>query len=122
MDRSKKIVNSFLNSGEEYFHYKRILSDGELPLFFINLLKPKYKYIRDLDISDLITILQNSYIHLDKELYRQIPSTAIHASLGMTIWSFKKGIYQSKIDSSLYNILYNILLTKLKLDEVKNHE
>lgn len=121
MDRSKKIVQAFLNSGEGYYHCRQILEDGKVKRQFDKLLKPGYKYIRDISKKDLIEILVASIAGLDKELYQKIPSTALHATLGNTVWSYKDGTFQAKIDSNIYNILYKILEISTG-KEGNNHE
>ena len=112
MDRSKKIVKSFLISAEGYFHCRRVLKDGKNLRHLEQLLMPNYKKIRDISKNDIMEILLASLVGIDKDLFNKIPSTAIHASLGSTVWSYKKGLFQSKIDSNVYNILYKILEIK----------
>ena len=120
MDRSKRVVLSFLNSAEGYFHNKTIIEDGvKQPR---NLYGPmsdrpeKWDYtdIRDITKIDLDNILAYALNQVDKELYQQIPSTALNAALQCAIHCFDNGRFQSKIDSNAYNALYKILSLKVE--------
>ena len=113
MDLSKKVVEKFLNSGEGYFHYKRVLEDGKAKRYLDNITTNPYKYVRNLTKLDIISIIMEARNNLDMDLYNQIPSTALHAALDLAIWSYKNGEYQSKIDSNIYNFLYKVLSGKL---------
>jgi len=120
MDQVKKIVMSFLNSGEGYFHTKRIIEDQvKQPR---NLYGPMsnrperwdYTDVRDITKDDLKRIVGSAKESLDRELYKIIPSTALNAALQYTIHTFDNGRFQSKINSPTYNILYNVLDSKIK--------
>lgn len=120
MDISKKVVLSFLNSAEGYFHNKTVVEDSfKQPR---NLYGPmsdrpeKWNYtdIRDITKVDLEAIVLFALSILDKELYNIIPSTALNAALQTSIHIFGNGKYQSKIDSNTYEALYKILSIKVK--------
>ncbi len=119
MDISKKVVLSFLNSAEGYFHNKTIVEDSfKQPR---NLYGPmsdrpeKWNYtdIRDITKVDLEAIVLFASSILDKELYNIIPSTALNAALQTAIHVFGNGKFQSKIDSNTYEALYKILSIKV---------
>jgi len=121
MDISKKVVLSFLNSAEGYFHNKTIVEDScKQPR---NLYGPmsdrpeegNYIDIRDISKLDLENIILFSLKILDKELYRIIPSTALNAALQTSIHTLGNGKFQSKIDSNAYEALYSILSKRVKI-------
>ena len=120
MDQAKKIVTSFLNSSEGYFHTQRIIEDQvKQPR---NLYGPmsdrperwNYTDIRDITKEDLKNIVASAQSSLDKDLYTIIPSTALNAALQYTIHTLDNGKFQSKINSPTYEILYKVLSSKIK--------
>jgi len=125
MDKSKRVVLSFLNSAEGYFHNKTIIEDSfKQPR---NLYGPlsdrpeKWDYtdirnITKMDFEDILAYAQNK---LDKELYNIIPSTALNAALQSAIHCYDNGRFQSKMDSNTYNALYKVLSVKVQSLGVK---
>ncbi len=120
MDISKRVVQSFLNSAEGYFHNKTIIEDSfKQPR---NLYGPKsdrpekwdYTDVRDINKIDLDNILAYALNKLDKELYIIIPSTALNAALQCAIHCYDNSRFQSKMDSNAYNALYKILSLKVQ--------
>jgi len=120
MDKSKRIVLSFLNSAEGYFHNKTIIEDSfKQPR---NLYGPAsdrperwdYTDIRDITKIDLDNILAYALNKIDKELFQIIPDTALNAALQCSIHCYDNGRFQSKIDSNAYEALYKILLLKVQ--------
>ena len=120
MDQVKKIVMSFLNSAEGYFHTKRIIEDQvKQPRDLYGPMSDRperwdYTDVRDITKEDLKNIVGSAMSSLDRELYNIIPSTALNASLQYTIHTLDNGRFQSKINSPTYKILYNVLDSKIK--------
>jgi len=120
MDLSKKVVLSFLNSAEGYFHNKTIIEDSfkqPRDLYGPENAQPEkgeYTDIRDITKQDLDIIVDYSANNIDLDLYVIIPSTALNASLQSAIHTLFRGKYQSKIDSNAYEALYRILSLKVK--------
>ena len=116
----KRVILAFLNSAEKYFHTKTIIQEQvKQPRDVYGPMSDRperwnYKDKRDITANDLESIAKTAVENLDKELYNIIPSTAIHASLGYTIHTYEKSAFQSKIDTTMYNFLYNLIETKLK--------
>jgi len=120
MDISKRVVLSFLNSAEGYFHNKTIIEDSfKQPR---NLYGPmsdrpeKWDYtdIRDINKVDLDNILAYALNNIDKELLKIIPSSALNAALQGAIHNYDNSRFQSKMDSNAYNALYKILSLKVQ--------
>lgn len=103
MNSAKKVVLSFLNSAEGYFHVKTVVESG------VNQPQRGYTDVRDITASDLNLILKTALSVLDKELFLKIPSVALNAALQSTIHSFDDGRFQSKIDSNKYSFLLKAL-------------
>jgi len=112
---SNKVVKSFLNSGEGYFHTKRIIQDQwkqPRALYGPMSCRPEkwdYTDIRDISMDDYDRIIKATVQNIDRELYQKIAHVALKASLDYTIHSLDRGRYQKKIDSPTYNLLYKIL-------------
>ena len=119
MDQPKKIVMSFLNSAEGYFHTKRIIEDQvKQPRNLYGPLSDRperwdYTDIRDITKEDLKNIVEFARTIVDIDLYKIIPSTALNAALQYAINIMDKGRFQSKFDSCTYNFLYNVLASKM---------
>jgi hypothetical protein len=120
MDISKRIVISFLNSAEGYFHNKTVIEDAfKQPR---NLYGPasdrpeKWDYtdVRDITKEDLKSIIELAAGLLDVQLYKIIPSTALNAALQTVIHTLGNGRFQSKIDSNMYESLYKVLSIKVQ--------
>jgi hypothetical protein len=120
MDRTKKIVTSFLNSAEGYFHTKRVIEDQvKQPR---NLYGPmsdrperwNYTDKRDITKEHLKAILVQAKSIIDLDLYQIIPSVALNAALQYVIHTAGNGKFQSKLDSNIYNCLYKLLEAKMK--------
>ena len=120
MDISKRVVLSFLNSAEGYFHNKTIIEDSfKQPrnLYGPDSYRPErwdYTDIRDINKMDLDNIVSFALSKLDKELYKIIPSTALNAALQCAIHCYDNSRFQSKIDSNIYEALYKILSMKVQ--------
>jgi hypothetical protein len=112
MDKSKRVVEAFLNSGENYFHKKRILQER------VKVKPPQekdgwdYLDIRDITKFDLDNIIACALNCVDEELYTIIPETALNAALGFSIQTLGNGKYQNKIDSKTYDMLLKVLSLK----------
>ena len=119
MDKSKRVVLSFLNSAEGYFHNKTIVEDSfkqPRDLYGPSSDRPEkwdYTDIRDINKIDLDNILAYASNELDRELFKIIPSTALNAALQCAIHCYDNSRFQSKIDSNAYNALYKILSLKV---------
>jgi len=119
MDRVKKVVFSFLNSGEGYFHTKRIIEDGfkqPRDLYGPMTDRPEkwdYTDIRDITKDDLKNLVNVAFFKIDHDLFQIIPSTALNASLQYAIHTFDNGRFQSKIDAVIYDFLLKLLKEKL---------
>lgn len=111
MDRTKRVVQAFLNSAEGYFHSQRVLEDRVkgLPSFRWN-----YKDIRDFTPIDFTKIVGIALSKIDMNLYNTIPSTALNSALQCAIHCYENGIYQQKIDAPTYLNLLKILALKAK--------
>jgi len=120
MDLSKKVVLSFLNSAEGYFHNKTILEDSfKQPRDLYGPMSDRserwdYTDIRDITKLDLDSIINYALKQLDKKLFLIIPSTALNAALQSSIHCCDSHKFQSKIDSKAYDALYQILFQKVK--------
>jgi len=119
MDKGKRVVLSFLNSAEGYFHTKRILEDQvKQPRGLYGPMSDRperwdYTDIRDISKKDLDNILSYAVNSLDKELFNVIPSTALNAALQYAAHTFDRGRFQSKIDAPTYKFLLGILKNKM---------
>ena len=120
MDRAKKVVLSFLNSGEGYFHTKTVIDESvKQPT---NLYGPvsdrpeRWDYTDKCEINeqDIMNVVNFAVTQIDKKLFKLIPSTAIHAALQSAIHTFDNSRFQSKMDSNIYNLMFKIILKKLK--------
>lgn len=115
MNRAKRIVLSFLNSAEGYFHTQTIIEDAvKQPRTLYGPMSSipegwNYTDIRDITACDLQNILKTALQSIDFELYKIIPSVALNAALQSTIHNLDFGKFQSKINSSKYNFLLNAL-------------
>lgn len=120
MDISKRIVLSFLNSAEGYFHNKTIIEDSfKQPRNLYGPMSDRpegwdYTDVRDINKIDLDNILACALNKIDIELYRIIPSTALNAALQSAIHCHDNSRFQSKIDSNAYEALYKILSLKVQ--------
>ena len=119
MDRTKRIVQGFLNSAEGYFHTKRIVEDQvkqPRDLYGPMSNRPErwdYTDIRDITKDDLKSIVMNTLQNIDHDLFKVKPSTALNAALQYTIHVLDNGRFQSKIDAPTYQFLMNILKAHL---------
>lgn len=120
MDISKRVVLSFLNSAEGYFHNKTIIEDSfKQPRNLYGPMSDRpegwdYTDVRDITKIDLDNILAYASNQLDKELFKIIPSTALNAALQSAIHCYDNGRFQSKLDSNAYEALYKILSLKIQ--------
>lgn len=120
MDKSKRVVLSFLNSGEGYFHTKTVVEDSvKQPRDLYGPVSDRperwdYTDVRDVCEKDIKSIISFAETLIDKKLFSLIPSTALHAALQTAVHTFDNSRFQSKIDSNLYNFMYGILFKKLK--------
>ncbi|MDB4330301.1 hypothetical protein N9948_01120 [bacterium] len=120
MDKSKRVVQAFLNSAEGYFHKKRVLQDQvKQPRDLYGPMSDRperwnYKDIRNITKIDLDRILVFALNKLDWELYQIIPSTALNAALQCSIHCLEYGQFQKKIDAKTYIMLLKILALKAK--------
>ena len=128
MDKAKKLVDSFLNTAEGYFHIKTIIEDGvkqNRDIFGPMSDRPErwaYKDVRDITKDDLNLIIKEAKKAVDTELFKAIPSVALNAALQMTIHTLHNGSFQSKIDSNKYRILYSVLANMYNKGKgVKSH-
>lgn len=118
MSQAKKVVFSFLNSAEGYFHTRRILQNQvkqPRDLYGPMSNRPErwnYTDIRDINKYDLDLIINTALNNVDRELFAKIPKVALNAALQYTIHTLDYGKYQSKIDANAYNFLLNILKMK----------
>lgn len=123
MDKAKRVVLSFLNSAERYFHTKTVLQENikqPRDLYGPVSNRPErwnYTDIRDVCSKDIENILGYAQTVLDKKLFALIPSTAINAALQTAINTFDNSRFQSKIDGNMYNLMYGVLLKKLNGDK-----
>lgn len=115
MSQASKVIKAFLNSAEGYFHTKRVLEDQvKQPrnVFGPNSDRPErwdYTDIKDITPFDLRGLVLFAAHIMDKELYNIIPEVALHAALQMSIQIYDRSRFQSKINSNLYNLLFNNL-------------
>lgn len=120
MDKSKRVVLSFLNSAEGYFNTKTVVEESvkqPRDLYGPVSNRPErwdYTDVRDVCTSDVNNIINFAETLLDKKLFSLIPSTAIHAALQGAIHTFDNSRFQSKIDSNIYNFMFGILFKRLK--------
>lgn len=120
MSISKRVVLSFLNSAEGYFHNKTVIEDSfKQPRNLYGPMSDRpegwdYTDVRDITKEDLKNIVELSAGILDVPLYKIIPSSALNAALQTVIHTLGNGRFQSKIDSNTYNFLYKILSDKVQ--------
>ena len=120
MDKTKRVVLSFLNSAEGYFHTRTVVDDSvkqPRDLYGPKSDRPErwdYTDIRDISKGDIYKLLKFAKTLIDKKLFSIIPSTALHAALQTAIQTFDNSRFQSKIDSMLYNFMYGMLFKGLK--------
>ncbi len=119
MNRARRVVLSFLNSAEGYFHTNTVIEDSvkqPRDLYGPKSDRPErwdYKDIRDITSQDLLKIISHAVSILDSSLFKVIPSTALNAALQTAIHTLDNGQFQSKIDSNYYNFLYKILADRV---------
>ena len=119
MDQIKKITMAFLNSAEGYFSTQQVLEKyWKQPRNTFGPMSDRpekwdYTDIVDISVKDLQNILIFAERILDQNLVKIIKSTALHAALDYSIYTFDKGRFRSKIDSPTYNFLYNMLNLKV---------
>jgi len=115
MDRAKRVVLSFLNSAEGYFHTKVVLENGvkqPQDLYGPKSDRPErwdYTDVRDITKEDLTNIVSYASSLIDQDLFKKVPDTALNAALQTAIYTYNNSQFQSKIDSNIYNFLYKIL-------------
>lgn len=110
MDAGKKIVETFLNSAEGYFHIKRVLEDK---VFRYDSKRWNYVDIRDFTSADYEKLVICTLQSLDKEFFKILPKAALHAALQYSIHTMDDYKFQGKIDAVTYDILFNILIAEL---------
>lgn len=120
MDKTQRIVLSFLNSAEGYFHTQTVLEESvkqPRDLYGPKSDRPErwdYTDVRDITNTDILNLINCAEGLIDKKLYSIIPSTALHAALQTAIHICDNSRFQSKIDSNMYNFMFGILFKKLK--------
>ncbi len=119
MEKARKIVLAFLNSAEGYFHCKRILEDqvkqprGQFGPLSDRPERWDYTDIRDIKKEDYDNIVNKAVQFIDKDLYKVIPDVALRAALDFAIYTFDKFRFRSKINAPTYELLFNILKSKV---------
>lgn len=109
-----------LNSAETYFHKDRILEEQvKQPRHVFGPMQDRpekwdYTDIRDIKDEDLAHLIEETIKNLDKELFKIIPDTAIHAALDFAIGTYDFGRFKSKINAPTYKILCSLLMDQLK--------
>ena len=115
MDKAKKVVLSFLNTAEGYFHTKSVVEKmvkQPRDLYGPKSDRPErwdHTDVRDLKKDDIKKILGLAKESLDKDLFKINKDIALNSALQFSIHTLDNGRYQSKINSALYNILLDIL-------------
>lgn len=114
MDRSKRVVQAFLNSAEGYFSKKRVIEDNSKSSECIPCSEEPGFNQRDITKIDLNNILAFAINLVDWDLHQIMPDTALNASLQTSIHSLENGKFQNKIDAKTYDTLFKILALKAK--------
>ncbi len=114
MDRSKRVVQAFINSGERYFNKKTIIENNArecAPCGSEQSNDWNYKDIRDITKYDLNSILAYAKTLVDKDLLKILPDTALNAALQISIQTLNNGQFQNKIDAVTYDTLMQVLMS-----------
>lgn len=116
MDKKvSKIIESFLNSSENYFHVNRIIEE-RVKVPKVPCDRPEgwnYKDIRDINFSDFNKIVDDASANVDTDLFNILPDTALKAALDMSIHTLCDSDFQKKIDARSYNNLLEMLKTRM---------
>ena len=123
MNKIQRIIKTFLDSAEGYFHVKTVLEKmvkqprGQFGEYDNRPERWNYLDKRFLTADHYKQIVDKAYNSIDQDLLKKIPDVALKASLDYAIHDVDKCAYQSKIDAKTYKNLLDVLRSKVSKEK-----